>query len=259
MIDLMLTCTRLSGEYLPINYSYALASWIYKVIGHSDERYSQFLHQEGFQVAGRRFKLFTFSQLDLRPYIIEGMHVKLRGPVIRFTLRFLADVSLQHFIKGLFMNQTFTLYDHRYEVAFEVSGVEAKSPPLFRHTMRYQCLSPICVSRLRSDGTTEYVHPSDESYGKLLTKNLYRKAAAFQLANLQGEEVAVKFRLLNTPRKKGIHIKEGTENHTQVVGYLFHFELDAETELHEVGFYAGFGEKNSMGFGCVDILKDKSK
>ncbi|MCB0538258.1 MAG: CRISPR-associated endoribonuclease Cas6, partial [Bacteroidetes bacterium] len=31
----------------------------------------------------------------------------------------------------------------------------------------------------------------------------------------------------------------------------FHFELTAPVELHEIGYEAGFGEKNSMGFGCV--------
>jgi hypothetical protein len=31
--------------------------------------------------------------------------------------------------------------------------------------------------------------------------------------------------------------------------------LNAPVELIKTGYYAGFGEKNSMGFGCVEIKR----
>src|SRR5690606_6599415 len=139
-------------------------------------------------------------------------------------------------------------------VVFEVTRVESVAPVSFLPRMQYRCLSPICVSRQRDDGTAEYLPPTDKHFGELLVSNLMRKAKALQLAVGDSyEPQPVRFRLLNTPRKKGIHIKEGTSGHTQVIGYLFHFELEAPPELHEIGYYAGFGEKNSMGFGCVGM------
>jgi CRISPR-associated endoribonuclease Cas6 len=198
--------------------------------------------------------MFTFSQLDLRPYRIEGGRIRLLGKEILLTLRFLVDTSLEHFIRGLFMQQRLSIGDHQSSVALEVSSIETVAPMYFKPLIQYHCLSPVCVSRVRDDGTAEYVSPEDGQFGELLISNLVHKEKALQLTHAEPRQsLPWRFMLLNTPRKKGIHIKEGTAQHTQVVGFLFHFELLAPPELHEIGYYAGFGGKNSMGFGCVGI------
>jgi CRISPR-associated endoribonuclease Cas6 len=197
--------------------------------------------------------MFTFSQLDARPYRIEGNQIRLLGKEISFKLRFAVDSSMETFIRGLFMQQRFGLGDKYNVVDLEVTGVGTIAPPAFQASMTYQCLSPVCISRTREDRTTEYLSPDAPGYGRLLVQNLVRKSGALVGAGdpaIQGLP-DFRFRLLNTPRKKGVHIKAHTAGHTQVVGYLFHFELTAPVELHELGYDAGFGEKNSMGFGCV--------
>jgi len=255
-MELNITLTLVKGPYLPINYQYELSSWIYKVIERADSEYSNFLHNEGFQSDGKQFRMFTFSQVDFRPYEIQGDKIKLLGKKVSFIVRFAVDSSMEHFIKGLFMQQQFMLGDKSTRVDFEVTGVETIAPPTFQTVMKYQCLSSICVSRLRDDHTTEYLSPEAVGYGKLLVQNLMRKSSALVSTTRNSEALPdFQFRLLNTPRKKGVHIKVNTSAHTQVVGYLFHFELTAPVELQELGYDAGFGEKNSMGFGCVELLK----
>jgi CRISPR-associated endoribonuclease Cas6 len=256
-MELVLKLSKLKGDLLPINYQYELSSWIYNVIRRADENYSTFLHEKGFIADGKTFKMFTYSQLDLRPFEISGDRIKLLGREISLNLRFMVDRSLENFVKGLFLNQKVGLGDKNSVVDFEVSAIETSAPVIFKPLIQYQCLSPICVSRSRSDGTTAYLSPDDAQFGELLIQNLVRKEKALALvAEEPRSSLPYKFRLLNTPRKKGIHIKANTESHTQVVGYLFHFELLAPIELHEIGYYAGFGEKNSMGFGCVQPIKN---
>ncbi len=51
-MELCLKFFRQSGNTLPINYQYALSSWIYKVIASADEQYSAFLHEKGFSRMG---------------------------------------------------------------------------------------------------------------------------------------------------------------------------------------------------------------
>ena len=58
-----ITCDIGEGISLPINYNYFLASAIYRFLRESDPEYADFLHQEGYELENRRFKLFTFSQL----------------------------------------------------------------------------------------------------------------------------------------------------------------------------------------------------
>ena len=260
MIELCLSFKRLHGSLMPMNYQYELSSWVYHVIGTADPNHSGFLHEKGFQSEGRKFKLFTFSQLDMRPYTIEGENLRLHGEKLNLTIRFLVDHSLQNFIKGLFSNQDFFLGNKESGVDLRVEQVQVLPNPEFKPLMRYTCLSPICVSAIRADNTAEYLSPEAKNYGERLLNNLIQKQKAFasySQPELNSEVLelnptpACKFRLLNTPRKKGIHIKLDTAQHTQLIGYLFHFELLAPTELHEIGYYAGFGEKNSMGFGCL--------
>ncbi len=258
-MELLLTLTRIRGNQLPLNYQYAVSSWIYKVISRADSSYSEFLHERGFQFDKRSFKMFTFSQLDLRPYKIVGDAVHLLGDDVQLNVRFMVDASMENFIKGLFLHQHCGLGNQSYQVDFKVTKVEAQSAPVFRTTTRYECLSPIVVSALRDDYSTAYLSPHDIAFGPILIQNLVRKHAALavhgdsDVAEYQGSDYS--FRLLSEPRKKGTVIKEGTEKETKVIAYLFRFELTAPVELHEVGYYAGMGEKNAMGFGCVKLVK----
>lgn len=258
-MDLLITLTRIRGNRLPVNYQYAVSSWIYKVISRVDASYSEFLHETGFAFDRRTFKMFTFSQLDLRPYRIDGPAIELLGDEARLNVRFMVDASMENFIKGLFLHQHCGLGNRDYQVDFKVTKVEANSPPVFQTAMRYECLSPIVVSALRDDRSTAYLSPDDAAFGPILIQNLVRKHAALavygdsDVAEYQGSDYS--FRLLSEPRKKGTVIKEGTEKETKVIAYLFRFELTAPVELHEVGYYAGMGEKNAMGFGCVKLVK----
>lgn len=74
-MELKIRLHRLRGTSLPVNYQYPLSSWIYKIIGAADAGYSAFLHEKGFSLGARKFKMFTFSQLDLRPYEISGERI----------------------------------------------------------------------------------------------------------------------------------------------------------------------------------------
>lgn len=257
-MELSIKLARVRGNTLPVNYQYAVSSWIYKVIGRADGEYSAFLHEKGFAFNGRKFKMFTFSQLDLRPYKVAGNEFRLLGSEISLNVRFLVDSSMENFIRGLFMHQHCGLGNGYAQTDFQVIAVEAKQPPLLNTTMRYECLSPIVVSTLRDDRSVAYVSPEDPAFSRVFHGNLVRKHSALAL-HAGGPEPEpprgnFSFRLLNEPRKKGTTIKEHTAEETKVIAYLFRFELTAPVELHEVGYYAGFGEKNAMGFGCVRVM-----
>ncbi len=252
-MELRIKLNRKKGDLLPINYQYQVSSWIYRVIGQSDANFSYFLHNQGFQTQGRNFKLFTFSQLDVRPYRLNGNLIQLLGDIATLKVRFYVEDSLTHFIHGLFQHQKLVLINQHTSVHFDITSIELSTSTEFEPTMHYTCLSPICVSKLRDNGTTEYLHPADKQFGVLLLSNLQRKAEALNIIESPiSDSTEFRFRLLNNPRKKGIHIKESSRFHTQIIGYLFDFEITAPLHLHKLGYYGGFGEKNSLGFGCVE-------
>jgi CRISPR-associated endoribonuclease Cas6 len=169
------------------------------------------------------------------------------------------DSSIGNFVKGLFVDQDCRIgFNNSLQTHFRVTEVQIINAPIFANTMRFECLSPIIVSSHREDGSTAYLSPEDPRFGAALIRNLSNKLLAVTShAGTQppefGQMSNQEFRLLNSPRQKGIKIKEKSAQETKVIGYLFNFELTASPDLHEVGYFGGFGEKNSMGFGCVQL------
>jgi CRISPR-associated endoribonuclease Cas6 len=126
--------------------------------------------------------------------------------------------------------------------------------------MKYRLHSPAVISVKRDYSIhAQYLSPQDPDYASCFINNLITKYKAHMVANAGGlvedlvKSETLGFRLTGEPNKKGVVIKALSEGETKVIGYLFDFELTAPIELQEIGYYAGFGEKNSMGFGCGEV------
>ncbi|MFA6780289.1 MAG: hypothetical protein WCU80_11010 [Paludibacteraceae bacterium] len=56
-------------DLIPLNYQYECSAVIYRILSRSNTDYSQWLHENGFQLEnGKQFKLFTFSRLRVPQY-----------------------------------------------------------------------------------------------------------------------------------------------------------------------------------------------
>ncbi|PTB92401.1 CRISPR-associated endoribonuclease Cas6 [Marivirga lumbricoides] len=246
-------------RFLPINYQYELSSVIYKIIHTADSDFARFLHDQGYINGNKPFRLFTFSHLDLdkAKVIPEAGRLEHYGNKASFQFSCMVDRTAEEFIKGIFMDQEFTLGDKITQVDYRVSHIEALAPPVFTEKMTYRCLSPIFIRSKRPDGGEDYLHPNDEGYEKLLLSNLVSKAQALALAeastDFSSDEVALKLKPTGKVYKKGITIKQNTAQASKLIAYSFEFELTALVELQEIGYYAGFGNLGSQGFGCVGV------
>jgi CRISPR-associated endoribonuclease Cas6 len=106
-----LTLTPCAGHgLLPVNYQYPLSAAIYKIIQQADEKYSTFLHDEGYKLNGKSFKLFSFSDLRM-PFRIQGDRLHINGSPASLIISFHIDEAATNFIKGLFLNQQFAIAD----------------------------------------------------------------------------------------------------------------------------------------------------
>ncbi|WKN44380.1 CRISPR-associated endoribonuclease Cas6 [Tunicatimonas pelagia] len=205
---------RVIGNHrvLPINYQYPLHSWVYRVIQQADAEFSRFLHDKGYTVGSRRFKLFTFSQLKGEPYRIFAKEERIGfyGPELQLGVSFWLPEAAEHFIRGLFMGQQFRLGDRISQVDLEVVRIEALPRPQFTETMRYRILTPVVVSiRLPEHKHPQYQIPNNNGYTEQLLKNLQHKAEAARLNlpevadNNRDFTEAWKLKLNSSFRKKG--------------------------------------------------------
>lgn len=246
---------------LPLNYQYELSAWIYKVLNLGNASFSAWLHNQGYLAKGRHYKLFTFSRLQVEQFKIRQDRLRILSPSVSLSLSFYTPVSAETFISGLFRQQQFSLGDTQSQVKLEVTNVSAEPTPVFTGCAKFRLLSPLCVStvHLQQEKLMPlYLSPTDEGFERLFRENLVNKYTAGALpehgAKPDIQPVDIGLKLVTEPISKLITIKAGTPQQTKVRGYLFDFELQTTNELLEAGYYAGFGEKNSLGFGCAEII-----
>lgn len=258
-----------SGRTIPINYQYALHSWIYRVIQRADAEFSHFLHEQGYQQGEKRFKLFTFSQLTGKPFRLfkEEQRIAFYGtegaaPQLRLAVSFWLPEAAENFIRGLFLGQRFSLGDVISQAEMEVERIEAMPRPVFGEVMQYQAVTPVVVSIREPDRKhPQYLPPDNEIYTGQLMKNLQHKAEAARLTvpmvAIAGENKIWTdgWRMKRTSpfRKRGITVKQYTTMQNKIIGYTYDVELTAPPKIQQLAYYAGLGEDNSMGFGFLEI------
>ena len=128
------------GRELPINYQYPLQGVIYHTLEKSDLQFSTWLHENGYQMNGKRFKLFTFSNLIVPQYGIDKQRERLivKSDFVTLYITFLPEKSTQQFIQGLFQQQTIQIalrghgcpYCSSHRVMKGYNDLESQNPTL---------------------------------------------------------------------------------------------------------------------------------
>ena len=240
------------GRELPINYQYELSAAIYRILSCSDKDYSLWLHENGFIAGGKRFKLFTFSNLIVSQYSIhkERQRLIIKSDTVEWYISFLPEKSTQQFIEGVFRQQSFHIADKISGVEFLVREVQVMPPLDYLKEMYFQTLSPVCVSKRRDDGKSDYLSPTDSSYVSGLVTGLLARYEAYYGKEYEGE-VCCDFQVLNEPKPVLIKIKEGTPQQTFVKGFRYNFKVNLPEVLMSIGYESGWGEKGAIGFGMI--------
>lgn len=240
------------GRELPINYSYECSAAIYRILSHSDKDYSLWLHENGFISGGKRFKLFTFSNLIVPQYGIDKQRQRLilKSDTVEWYISFLPEKSTQQFIEGVFRQQSFRIADRVSGVEFQVREVQVMPPLDYKEEMYFETLSPVCVSKRRDDGKSEYLSPSDPSYVRGLLTGLLARYEAYYGKAYEGETYC-DFQVLNKPKPVLVKIKADTPQQTFVRGYRYKFKVRLPEALMRIGYESGWGEKGAIGFGMI--------
>lgn len=249
---------------IPVNYQYPLSAWIYHTIAKGNHEFATFLHNAGFSDGNKSYKLFTFSQLNFpsRGFKVYDDRLSILSGHCNIVLSFMAPAAVEHFVTGLFKDQHFTLGDQHNQVPFAVTSVEAIPEPAFSSEVSFSTTSPVVVGKnIDGSRSAEYLSPEHTDYERILTENLIHKYTAAINSGLliPGKGITTlepefRFTLLNTPRKRGITIKDGTPSQTKIIGYTYDFKFKAPADLIRTGYVCGFGEKNATGMGCVELL-----
>lgn len=231
-----------------INYNYYLSSLCYKFLNKSNRDFAAMLHEEGFEAGEKRFKLFTFSQLLCKKVHIEGTYITFNADVIWFVSSPLSEFIL-YFAQTIMLEESIEIGG----VNFEVANVELLKPAEIKNNMKFKCLSPIAVNTgCMVDGEFKqyYLSVDNEKFKDNIKNNLIKKYYAFN--KRLPKDLNLDMRILNIHeclKGKRINVKNSF-----IKGYMPVFEISGSPELIEIGYEAGYGSKNSMGCGMVEVI-----
>lgn len=263
-IRLIIKTGKSYGNIIPVNYSYPFSAWIYRTIASGNHAFADFLHNSGYTTGAKQYKLFCFSRLQFpeKGFKVEGDRLAILKGECRLEISFMAPLALENFVAGLFKGQRFRIADNVTGADLFVESVEILSVPEFGSPLKFRCISPILVSKERQNSrNAEYLSPEHPDFKKIFFDNLINKyAAAVSYGLMKAGSEALSdnsgsgIKLLNTPGSHLITIKAGTPQETKIKAYGFDFEITAPADLIRTGYVAGFGEKNSLGLGCVQVI-----
>lgn len=247
------------------NYQYALSAAIYNLLRFGSPEFSKFLHDIGFKQNGKTYKLFCFA-LKFEQIQIEDGLIKLLSPNVNLYITSpLVDEFIKNFVVGTFESQKINLYSNYRTTEFRIKQVELLPEAEILDTNKFLLHSPMVLSTVKvseSGKTVQYyLRPEDsEEINRIITSNLLNKYKLIHGKELESEQLDLVWdeQYLSKHKRvtKKITINESDKNSVDVIGIQAPFTLKGNPELIKVGYDCGFGEKNSMGFGFAEIIKN---
>lgn len=259
---LKLTLKAPDNGTLMFNYNYPLSSSIYNLLRFGSPEFSEFLHDIGYKLNGKIYKLFTFA-LKFEKFKMERSGIRLLSPnVFLYISSPIIDDFIKNFIIGTFESKNIIIADKSTPVKFRINNAELIPMPEFKEKMKFILLSPLVLSTRKErmgEMRQYYLRPEDRyDIDRIISMNIRNK---YQL--MYGEEVNSELQLTwdehylrkNRRVTKKITIDENGTNPIDIIGIQAPFTLHGDPDLMKVGYECGFGEKNSMGFGMVDVVE----
>lgn len=226
---------------LPFGYQYYIQSMLYKWI--NEKSYAEFLHNTGYRIGSRSYKLFSFSNILEKPLHINSVKKEfIFSKEINFYVCSINNEFFQHIFNSI-INQSVVAIGNNTAMISNVSIISQ----IFEEREVVKTMSPITVysTLFGLDGKkkTYYYTPKEKEFGELIRKNLIKKYQALYGQWPQNDNFFIT--PINTTEKivkyKNFIIK----------GHMGNFEISGSKELMDLAFSTGLGSKNSQGFGMI--------
>jgi CRISPR-associated endoribonuclease Cas6 len=253
-----------NSERISFNYNYSLSAFIYKLLKLGSPEFAEFLHNQGFQIDGKSFKFFTFA-LKFESAVPYNGVLKLKSPNAFLIISSpLIDDFIKNFVIGTFENQAVELVAEGIRTEFRILTAEMLPEPEFMNEMNFIMHTPMILSKKVEDKAYYFrVDDNIEEANKIFCQNLISKYEALYNKKYVGEGIKLIWDydyIINAAKRnlklsKKVKIMKDLNNPIDLVGLFCPFSVKGDTELIKLGYRAGFGSQNSMGFGLVDLAK----
>ncbi|GEM_PF-2509849 len=259
-------------DLLPINYQFDLSEWVASSFNSPDETgFQEFLQNHKLVNNEKIFRFYSFSNLLIPKYKLIGDRLQILSNDVYFYLSIFPVSGIDNFVPLLFKGKTITLEDKKSRTIFTVENVERMREHEFSNEIIFRSMSPILVCYKDNSAIryTEYMFPKGEKYNELFFSDLIQKIKATRsflprsfVENISLENKieewqktisSFKLEVLGSPKSRYVTVRTNPATTMQLRGYLFPFKIKAPKELILIGYFLGFGEENTLGFGYCEI------
>jgi CRISPR-associated endoribonuclease Cas6 len=228
---------------MPAHYNHLLQSLIYR---HIDAVLGRELHQHGVGEGHARFRFFTFSRL-LGKFERQEQRLLFHGlatlHIASPNTALLESLALRLSVQG---------YLPIGETQVPLRRIDlVDSPPLSEH-IHFRTLSPITLraKQRSSQLSVRYLEPSDPRFSRRIIQNLRMKIRLW--SGNDYEPIHAECVPVSVDPERHRHVV--CFKNTWIVGWTGVYRLRAPREYLQMALDAGVGERNSAGFGCIEII-----
>lgn len=249
---LKLTLIPSGKTRIGFNYNYYVSSMLYKVLNESSSKYAQELHEKGYMLGKKKFKLFTFSSLFPERLKVVDNTLELSGK-IELYISSPVKSFVFHLADGLLSMGKIRIDN----TELKVESVEVLPLAEFNREAKFKCLSPVTTSTVeetQKGQRTVPCIPGTEKFIENIKNNLLRKY--YLIHKKLPEDMAFEMHFKEDDLKKYSKGKLIKFKEIFIKGFLIPFTVKGSSQLIKTGYDCGFGEKNSAGFGMVGNIKN---
>jgi len=213
---------------------------------------ANWLHEKGFKYEKRSFKLFTFSSILERGQYEKKHGIFIFPKKISFYVSSPVNWILEQVAQNFVVSENFRIGPNN----ISISSISVLKMPNISERIIVKAITPISIrSTFLSEGK-KYFHtysPLDPKFEELINKNAKKKWLAFY-----GEtcpySLSIKPIFKNDKKyKRVIYYGNINNKKTIIEGWVGNYLLCGNTEFLKFAYDSGLGERNSQGFGLIEI------
>jgi len=238
-----LTLRKTTPAPIHYDYQYGIAAMFYARLTHANIRLANKIHSH------TGFKFYTFSNLIIPDRIpnrhglnFEQAHFYLSSPDPEF---------IRSFTEGLLQEPEFYLRSTETGKAradLLIERIEILPKEEIGEVCEFKTISPIYIKtqRLQDGRLRDFdLYPTDGKFYENLHANLVARYREYHGHDVSHDH----FEITDTRNVKAKRIQVAN-NYRRCS--LMEFEVQGSPELLKFAYEAGIGEKNAMGFGCLE-------
>jgi CRISPR-associated endoribonuclease Cas6 len=263
---------KIVGEkQFPLNYNYPLSAIIYKLLRFGSKDFSSFLHDIGFKLDGKTYKLFSFGIKFNDKVRANRTHLLLSDDkVFLYVTSPLVDDFLKNLVVGSFLNENIPLFTNGTKTLLRIEQIELVPAPIFSDEMKFFPISPIVMGTKVEIGDKlkpYYLRYDDDldEIKRIFNSNLRNKYELINGSEYLGEDLDFNWDtgFVNERLQRNKYVTKLINNRIrgkiiQIKAIDIPFTLKGNSDLIKIGYESGFGSQNSLGCGLFEVKSYKN-